>query len=51
MGIEFFYGDKGLLINEIAPRTHNSAHFSIEACSSSQFDPVSYTHLTLPTKA
>ena len=57
MGIEFFYGDKGLLINEIAPRTHNSAHFSIEACSSSQFDQyicissVSYTHLTLPTKA
>ncbi len=38
MGIEFFYGDNGLLINEIAPRTHNSAHFSIEACSSSQFD-------------
>ena len=38
MCIEFFYGDKGLLINEIAPRTHNSAHFSIEACSSSQFD-------------
>ncbi len=38
LGIEFFYGDKGLLINEIAPRTHNSAHFSIEACSSSQFD-------------
>ncbi len=38
MGIEFFYGDKGLLINEIAPRTHNSGHFSIEACSSSQFD-------------
>ncbi len=38
MAIEFFYGDDGLLINEIAPRTHNSAHFSIEACSSSQFD-------------
>ena len=38
LGIEFFYGVKGLLINEIAPRTHNSAHFSIEACSSSQFD-------------
>ncbi len=36
--IEFFYGVNGLLINEIAPRTHNSAHFSIEACSSSQFD-------------
>ena len=38
LGIEFFYGINGLLINEIAPRTHNSAHFSIEACSSSQFD-------------
>jgi len=38
LAIEFFYGDYGLLINEIAPRTHNSAHFSIEACSSSQFD-------------
>ena len=38
LGIEFFYGPNGLVINEIAPRTHNSAHFSIEACSSSQFD-------------
>ncbi len=38
LGIEFFFGKKGLLINEIAPRTHNSGHFSIEACSSSQFD-------------
>ncbi len=38
MAIEFFYGKAGLLINEIAPRTHNSAHFTIEACSSSQFD-------------
>ena len=38
LAIEFFYGNEGLLINEIAPRTHNSAHFSIEGCSSSQFD-------------
>ncbi len=38
MTIEFFYGSSGLLVNEIAPRTHNSGHFSIEACSSSQFD-------------
>ena len=38
LAIEFVYGDNGLLINEIAPRTHNSAHFSIEACTSSQFD-------------
>jgi len=38
LGIEFFFGEKGLMINEIAPRTHNSGHFSIEACNSSQFD-------------
>lgn len=38
MAIEMFYGAKGLLVNEIAPRTHNSGHFSIEACRSSQFD-------------
>ena len=38
LSIEFFLGDCGLLINEIAPRTHNSGHFSIEACNSSQFD-------------
>lgn len=36
--IEFFYGEDGLIINEIAPRTHNSAHYSIEACNTSQFD-------------
>jgi len=38
MAIEFFYGSEGLQVNEIAPRTHNSGHFSIEACNSSQFD-------------
>ncbi len=38
LAIEFFYGSQGLQVNEIAPRTHNSAHFSIEACTSSQFD-------------
>ncbi len=38
IAIEFFYGPKGLFVNEVAPRTHNSAHFSIEACNSSQFD-------------
>lgn len=38
MTLEFFYGPEGLFVNEIAPRTHNSGHFSIEACASSQFD-------------
>ncbi|MBF8807893.1 MAG: 5-(carboxyamino)imidazole ribonucleotide synthase [Enterococcus lacertideformus] len=28
----------GLYVNELAPRPHNSGHYSIEACSMSQFD-------------
>lgn len=38
LSIEFFYGPRGLTINELAPRTHNSGHYSIEACDLSQFD-------------
>ncbi len=37
--VEFFIlADGSLLANEIAPRPHNSGHFSIEACYSSQFE-------------
>lgn len=34
----FLTQDDSLLINEIAPRPHNSGHHTIEACFSSQFD-------------
>ncbi len=37
-GIEMFLENNKLLINEIAPRPHNSGHYSIEACSVSQFE-------------
>jgi 5-(carboxyamino)imidazole ribonucleotide synthase len=38
-GIELFQtADGKLLINEIAPRTHNSGHFSLDACPTSQFE-------------
>ncbi|WP_233128570.1 5-(carboxyamino)imidazole ribonucleotide synthase [Synechococcus sp. 8F6] len=37
LSIEFFYGQGGLQVNEIAPRTHNSGHFTIEAAHTSQF--------------
>ncbi|MEN3952300.1 5-(carboxyamino)imidazole ribonucleotide synthase [Iodidimonas sp. SYSU 1G8] len=30
--------DGGLLVNEIAPRVHNSGHWTIEACKTSQFE-------------
>jgi 5-(carboxyamino)imidazole ribonucleotide synthase len=39
LGIELFLTEQGqVLINEIAPRTHNSGHLTIEACSTSQFE-------------
>lgn len=37
MGIELFLADGQVLVNEIAPRTHNSGHFSLDACQTSQF--------------
>ena len=38
-GIEMFVTKSGdVLINEIAPRVHNSGHYTIEACSTSQFE-------------
>ena len=38
-GIEMFVlDDDSILVNEIAPRPHNSGHYSIEACSISQFE-------------
>ncbi|MEO1431588.1 MAG: 5-(carboxyamino)imidazole ribonucleotide synthase [Cyanobacteria bacterium J06632_19] len=38
-GIELFLTNSGeVLVNEIAPRTHNSGHFSIDACFTSQFE-------------
>ncbi len=36
---EFFVtNDGGLLINELAPRPHNSGHLTIDACVTSQFE-------------
>ena len=41
-GVEMFLlNDDSLLVNEIAPRPHNSGHYTIEACRLSQYD----THL------
>lgn len=36
--IEFFVAGDQLMINEIAPRPHNSGHWSIEGCVTSQFE-------------
>ncbi|MBC3899882.1 5-(carboxyamino)imidazole ribonucleotide synthase [Acetobacterium malicum] len=56
--IEFFIDDSAnILVNEIAPRPHNSGHYSIEGCVTSQFEqlariitgmPLGSTELRLP---
>ena len=39
MAVEFFVVDGGtLLVNEMAPRPHNSGHFSLDACATDQFE-------------
>lgn len=38
MAFEFFVTEEGLLANEIAPRVHNSGHWTIEGACTSQFE-------------
>jgi len=38
IAVEMFAVGGGVLVNEIAPRPHNSGHFSIDACAASQFE-------------
>jgi len=39
LAVELFVGKDGaLIVNEIAPRVHNSGHWTIEACACSQFE-------------
>jgi 5-(carboxyamino)imidazole ribonucleotide synthase len=39
LAVELFVGHDGsLTVNEIAPRVHNSGHWTIEACACSQFE-------------
>jgi 5-(carboxyamino)imidazole ribonucleotide synthase len=59
--IEFFLTrNGGLLVNEIAPRPHNSGHLTIDACACSQFEqqvravcglPLGSFELTVPAAA
>ncbi|OAB58187.1 5-(carboxyamino)imidazole ribonucleotide synthase [Phormidium willei BDU 130791] len=48
-GIELFLTPDGrVLVNEIAPRTHNSGHFSLDACETSQFAQILRAVCDLP---
>ncbi|KAG8924380.1 phosphoribosylaminoimidazole carboxylase ade2 [Tulasnella sp. 418] len=60
-GVEMFLlADGEILVNEIAPRPHNSGHYTIEACHTSQFEnhlrailslPLGSTSLKVPSAA
>ena len=38
MGVEFFVSRGQLIVNEMAPRPHNSGHYTIDACITNQFE-------------
>lgn len=38
MGIEMFLLGEDIYVNELAPRVHNSGHYTIEGCYTSQFE-------------
>ncbi len=48
-GVEFFLTKNGdILVNEIAPRPHNSGHYTVEACATSQFEQIIRAVTNLP---
>ena len=38
LAVEFFVANGTLLVNEVAPRPHNSGHYTLDACVTSQFE-------------
>lgn len=51
LALELFQLDQGLLANEIAPRVHNSGHWTIEGARTSQFENHLRAILGLPLGA
>lgn len=48
-GVELFLSKKGeVLVNEIAPRPHNSGHYTVESCATSQFEQIVRAVTDLP---
>lgn len=38
LGVEFFVSRGELYVNEMAPRPHNSGHYTLDACATSQYE-------------
>ncbi|MGI8486254.1 MAG: 5-(carboxyamino)imidazole ribonucleotide synthase [Thermomicrobiales bacterium] len=51
LAVEFFVSNHSLLVNELAPRPHNSGHWSIEGAQTSQFEQHLRAVLDLPLGA
>lgn len=48
LAIEYFVRGKDVFFNEMAPRPHNSGHYTIEGCDISQYDALARFLLDLP---
>jgi 5-(carboxyamino)imidazole ribonucleotide synthase len=48
LAVELFVVGGGLLVNEMAPRPHNSGHYTMDACSADQFEQQLRTLCGLP---
>ena len=48
LAVELFVVEGGLVVNEMAPRPHNSGHYTIDACSVDQFEQQLRTLCGLP---
>ena len=48
MGVEFFISQGQLIVNEMAPRPHNSGHYTLDACITNQFEQQVRTLCGLP---
>lgn len=49
LAVEFFVTESGdIIVNEMAPRPHNSGHFSMDACQTGQFEQLIRTVSNLP---
>lgn len=51
LSVEFFISGGKLLINEIAPRPHNSGHYTVDGCITSQYEQQLRTLCGLPLGA
>lgn len=48
LGVELFVCEGELLVNEMAPRPHNSGHFTLDCCTTDQFEQQLRTLCDLP---